>query len=109
MPIASLPKEGNPLGYIKGRVSVESKRDTDILTVSFESTSRIEAMKAADALSEALRQQNTEFARMEFTNAREFIGENWKKLNCDYAHLRKTCVCLRLSKAFPFCPKKQES
>jgi tyrosine-protein kinase Etk/Wzc len=75
MPIASLPKESNPLGYIKNRVSVESKRDTDILTVSFESTSRIEAMKAADALSEALRQQNTEFARMEFTSAREFIGE----------------------------------
>jgi tyrosine-protein kinase Etk/Wzc len=75
MPISGLPKDENPLGYMRRRVSVESKRDTDILTVNFESTSRVEAMKASNALSEALRQQNTEFARMEFTNAREFIGE----------------------------------
>ncbi|MCB5259133.1 MAG: GumC family protein, partial [Candidatus Cloacimonetes bacterium] len=68
-PIASL---ANPPGGL-ANVSVESKRDTDLLTISIESTSPIEAQAAVNAVAEAIQQQNTQFARLEFTTIREFL------------------------------------
>lgn len=65
----------SPIGYFANRMSVESKRDTDILTISFESTSPQEAQAAANAAASALMQQDTDYARMEFRNTREFLEE----------------------------------
>ena len=95
MPISKLPKGADPLLYLKGNVDVETKRETDILIVSFESTSKIEAMKAANAISEALKEQNTEYARIEFTNAREFLSE---QLEESELRLRSSEEDLRLYK-----------
>ena len=63
----------DPINSIINNVKVETKRETDILTVSFESTSPSEAMIIVNSLSEALMQQNTQNARAEFTNIREFL------------------------------------
>ncbi|MFA6721259.1 MAG: Wzz/FepE/Etk N-terminal domain-containing protein, partial [Candidatus Cloacimonadaceae bacterium] len=57
------------------RVQIESKRDTDILNLSFESTNRGEAMAAVNSIADAVQQQNTQMARLEFTTIREFLGE----------------------------------
>ena len=54
-------------------VKVESKRDTDILTIGIESTSPTEAMVAVNAITEAIQQQNTQHARLEYTTIREFL------------------------------------
>ncbi|HPN41804.1 MAG TPA: Wzz/FepE/Etk N-terminal domain-containing protein, partial [Candidatus Cloacimonadota bacterium] len=62
----------NPAGRLAG-VKVESKRDTDILTLSFESTNQGEAMAAVNSIAEAVQQQNTQYARLEFTTIREFL------------------------------------
>jgi len=62
----------NPAGTL-GRMKVESKRETDILTISFESTNQTEAMAAGNSISEAIQQQNTQYARLEFTTIREFL------------------------------------
>ena len=64
---------GNPVNGLKGRMKVESKRETDILTISFESTNQTEAMAAVNSIAEAVMQQNTQYARLEFTNIREFL------------------------------------
>ncbi|HPV65007.1 MAG TPA: GNVR domain-containing protein, partial [Candidatus Cloacimonas sp.] len=56
-----------------GRMKVESKRETDILTISFESTNPTEAMAAVNSIAEAIQQQNTQYARLEFTTIREFL------------------------------------
>ncbi|HOZ01887.1 MAG TPA: GumC family protein, partial [Candidatus Syntrophosphaera sp.] len=63
-----------PAGRLGG-VKVESKRDTDILTLSFESTNQGEAMAAVNAIADAVQQQDTQIARLEFTTIREFLGE----------------------------------
>ncbi|MDZ4121203.1 MAG: hypothetical protein U1C33_02185, partial [Candidatus Cloacimonadaceae bacterium] len=63
---------GNPVNAIR-RMKVESKRETDILTISFESTNQLEAMVTVNAIAEAVMQNNTQYARLEFTNIREFL------------------------------------
>ncbi|HCX59659.1 MAG TPA: hypothetical protein DG355_03250, partial [Candidatus Cloacimonas sp.] len=68
-PIAS---HENPAGAL-GKVKVESKRETDLLTISIESTSPTEAQAAVNAIAEAIQQQNTQFARLEYTTIREFL------------------------------------
>jgi tyrosine-protein kinase Etk/Wzc len=65
----------SPIGYFDSRMNVESKRETDILTISFESTSPQESQAAANAAASALMQQDTDYARMEFRNTREFLEE----------------------------------
>ncbi|HNQ44467.1 MAG TPA: Wzz/FepE/Etk N-terminal domain-containing protein, partial [Candidatus Cloacimonadota bacterium] len=62
----------SPAGTL-GRMKVESKRETDILTISFESTNQTEAMAAVNSIAEAIQQQNTQYARLEFTTIREFL------------------------------------
>ncbi|HRX76896.1 MAG TPA: GNVR domain-containing protein, partial [Candidatus Cloacimonadota bacterium] len=68
-PIAS---KANPAGALGG-VKVESKRETDLLSISMESTSPAEAAAAVNAIAEAIQQQNTQFARLEYTTIREFL------------------------------------
>ena len=72
----SYPISGSayPVGNLR-RIQISSKRDTDILNLSFESTNRGEAMAAVNAIADAVQQQNTQMARLEFTTIREFLGE----------------------------------
>ncbi len=71
----NVDKEENydPVSAIVKNLKIESKRDTDILSISIESTSPSEAMIVVNSLADALVQQNTTTARMEFTNIREFL------------------------------------
>jgi tyrosine-protein kinase Etk/Wzc len=66
----------NPEGAVLGRITVENKRETNILTISCESTNPLEAQAVADAAAEALMRQNTSYARMELTNIRDFLEKN---------------------------------
>ncbi len=68
-PMAASP---NPAARLD-RVKVESKRETDLLTISIESTSPAEAQAAANAIAEAIQQQNTQHARLEYITIREFL------------------------------------
>ncbi|MGB4309977.1 MAG: polysaccharide biosynthesis tyrosine autokinase [Candidatus Cloacimonadaceae bacterium] len=68
-PAASTPNPASQLASVK----VESKRETDILTISYESTSQGEAMAAVNSIAEAVQQENTQFARLEYTTIREFL------------------------------------
>ncbi|HOD55325.1 MAG TPA: Wzz/FepE/Etk N-terminal domain-containing protein, partial [Candidatus Cloacimonadota bacterium] len=75
-PIMKRVEEGenyDPVDAIIKSVKVESKRETDILTLSYESTSPSEAMIIVNSLADALVQQTTQTARTEFTNIREFL------------------------------------
>ncbi|MDX9977003.1 MAG: polysaccharide biosynthesis tyrosine autokinase [Candidatus Cloacimonadales bacterium] len=63
----------DPVSSLVKNLKVESKRDTDILTLSFESTSPAEAMIVVNSMAEALFQQTTQVARTEYTNIREFL------------------------------------
>ena len=68
-----LKASSNPVARILGSMSVASKRETDILTIGYLTTNPLEAMAAANSIAEALQQQNTQYARLEFTNIREFL------------------------------------
>jgi len=74
---ATLPLSGSldPVSRLKNGVQVNSKSNTDILTISFESTSPRECQAVADAASQALMEQNTNYARLELRNTREFLSE----------------------------------
>ncbi|HPY96108.1 MAG TPA: polysaccharide biosynthesis tyrosine autokinase [Candidatus Cloacimonadota bacterium] len=63
----------DPVSSLIKNIKVESKRETDILTVTYESTSPAEAMIVVNSMAEALFQQTTQVARTEFTNIREFL------------------------------------
>ena len=58
---------------IRKQKNAATSRETDTISISFQSTDPNEAMVVANALADALIQQNTQFARLEFTNAREFL------------------------------------
>jgi capsular exopolysaccharide synthesis family protein len=68
-----ITKSPNPVSDLKNLFRIESKRETDILTISYDSTDPVETMVASNALAEALEQQNTQYARLEYTNIREFL------------------------------------
>jgi len=63
----------NPIARIRSSMRVESKRETEILTIAYSSSNPVEAMAAANSIAEAVQQQNTQFSRLEFTNIREFL------------------------------------
>ena len=85
----------NPTGVLKSKIQVESKRETDILTIGYESTSPVEAKLASNAAAEALIKQNKNFARLELTKTREFLGEQLDQIS---VRLRKSEEDLRLFK-----------
>jgi len=64
---------GAPISNMQAKLKVESKRETDLLAISYESTNPQEAMTTVNSVSEALQQQNTQYARLEFTTIREFL------------------------------------
>ncbi|MEA2095385.1 MAG: polysaccharide biosynthesis tyrosine autokinase [Candidatus Cloacimonadota bacterium] len=66
--------EGLPESYLKRNLEIDTERETDILIINFESTSPLEAKEAANAAAHALMQQDTNYARREFRNAREFLA-----------------------------------
>lgn len=66
--------EGLPESYLKRNLEIDTERETDILIINFESTSPLEAKEAANAAAHALMQQDTDYARREFRNAREFLA-----------------------------------
>ena len=66
--------EGLPETYLKENLEIDTERETDILIISFESTNPIEAKEAANAAAHALMQQDTDYARIEFKSAREFLA-----------------------------------
>ncbi len=73
LPISQYKKDFAPF-YLKGNLSIENKMNTDILTVNFTSESPYEAKLSADAIAEALKKLNTDYARLEFTSVREFLA-----------------------------------
>lgn len=82
----------SPLGYLALRMTVDTERETDILIISFESEDPQEAKQLANALAEGLMQQDTEYARREFKNTREFLAnqldEKERKLRASEEDLR---------------------
>lgn len=66
--------EGIPESYLKNNLEVDTERETDILIINFESTNPLEAKEAANAAAHALMQEDTDYARIEFKNAREFLA-----------------------------------
>lgn len=76
LPISNVvERKGSPHNYLKNRITVENKRETDLLFISFSSLSPLEAKLAVNAVAEALVKRNTSYARMEFTNARRFLSD----------------------------------
>ncbi|MCL2064913.1 MAG: polysaccharide biosynthesis tyrosine autokinase [Candidatus Cloacimonetes bacterium] len=63
----------DPLLHIRKWMNTSTSRETDTISISYQSTDPLEAMIVANAIADALIQQNTQFARLEFTNAREFL------------------------------------
>ena len=63
------------VGLLKAKIQVEAKRETDILTISYESTNPKEAMVAANSAAEGLLKHNNAFAKIELTKTRDFLGE----------------------------------
>ncbi len=72
-PVAGL-SENEAVGYIGGRISADTERETDLLFINCQSTNPGEASAMANAAAEALKQQDTNYARTEFRNTREFLS-----------------------------------
>jgi polysaccharide biosynthesis transport protein len=72
LPIAALTDPGSG---ILGRVSVDTKRETDIVSISCESTNPKETQYIANAMAYALIEQNTANARTELTAIRQFLED----------------------------------
>ncbi len=66
--------DGLPESYLKDNLEIDTERETDILIINFESTNPLEAKEVANAAAHALMQQDTDYARREFRNAREFLA-----------------------------------
>jgi polysaccharide biosynthesis transport protein len=90
LPVSQL--EGSHVGYLKENLAVDTERETDILIISFASTSPLEAKEAANAAAYALMQQDTDYARIEYRNTREFLSdqleENERELRSSEEDLR---------------------
>jgi len=69
-----ISKTGVPVAYVKGRMSVGTERDTDIIIISFESVSPLETQVVSNAIAQAIIQLDTENARAELRNTREFLA-----------------------------------
>jgi len=65
----------NPIVHL-GDIKVEALRETDILTLSYESTNPGEAMAVVNAIADAVVQQNNQIARLEYTTLENFWESN---------------------------------
>lgn len=86
---------GSPIGYISSNLTVDTERETELLFINFESTSPIEAKEIVNALAHALKNQDTDYARTEFRNTREFLAN---QLDNQERQLRNVEEDLRLYK-----------
>ena len=93
--------EGLPESYFSGNLEIDTERETDILIISFESTNPLEAKEAANAAAYALLQQDTDYARIEFRKAREFLAnqldEHDRRLRSTEEELRNYKIEHRVS------------
>lgn len=71
LPIA---QENNPVGYLRN-IQTDHKRDTDILTISFSSTSPLEASLVPNFSAQALIEQITNYERAELNNIKDFLED----------------------------------
>ncbi len=62
----------NPIARIQS-IAASSIHDSDVLQLSYNSTSPLEAMIVVNSVAEALYKQNTQYARRELTNIRQFL------------------------------------
>ena len=93
--------EGIPESYFRNRLEIDTERETDILIISFESINPLEAKEAANAAAKALMQQDTDYARIEFRKAREFLAnqldEHDRRLRSTEEELRNYKIEHRVS------------
>ena len=66
-------------GAMRGRFKIESIRETDVLTLSYESESPSECAESINSLEIAFQEETTKYARLEFTQIREFLEERVKE------------------------------
>ncbi|MBW6516580.1 MAG: polysaccharide biosynthesis tyrosine autokinase [Candidatus Cloacimonetes bacterium] len=71
LPIAT---STNPVNYLR-KVQTEHKRDTNILTISFSSTSPLEASLVPNFVAQALIEQITQYERAELNNIKDFLED----------------------------------
>ena len=69
-----ISKTQSQLDYLASIISVDTERDTDILTINIQSTNPEEAKEIANAFANSLMQQDTDYARIEFTNTKDFLA-----------------------------------
>ncbi len=65
----------DPIHALMGGIQVDSKRETDILTLKFDSTNPEEAQIIVNAFAKAIVQKKTEYARVELSNIRQFLED----------------------------------
>ena len=65
----------DPIHALMGGIKVDSKRETDILTLKFDSTNPEEAKVIVNAFAKAIVQKKTEYARVELSNIRQFLED----------------------------------
>jgi len=98
-PISAI--KDSPENYFKENLGIDTERETDILIINFESTNPLEAKEAANAAAYALMQQDTDYARIEFRNAREFLAnqldEHDRRLHSTEEELRNYKIEHRVS------------
>ncbi len=87
-----IKQSANSIEYLKSNMSVDTERETDILIINYESINSIEAKESANALAYAFMQEDTDYARIEFRNSREFLAnqldEKDRKLRASEEDLR---------------------
>jgi tyrosine-protein kinase Etk/Wzc len=65
----------DPIHFLMDGIKVDSKRETDILTLKFDSTNPEEAKFIVNAFAKAIVQKKTEYARVELSNIRQFLED----------------------------------
>ena len=64
-----------PIHSLMKGISVDSKRQTDILTLKYDSTNPEEAKVIVNSFAKAIVQKKTEYARIEVSNIRQFLED----------------------------------
>ncbi len=67
-----ITKLSHPISAIQ-TISASAIKDSDVLSLSYNSISPLEAMVVVNSVAEALYKQNTQYARRELTNIRQFL------------------------------------
>lgn len=73
-PVLPIATADSPVGYLR-RIQTEHKRDTDMLTISFASTSPLEASLVPNYAAQALIEQITQYERAELNSIKDFLED----------------------------------